>query len=228
MSTIAWCPTLMTVIACYGLIAAVAWRLMTRRAKRSVWLLGGVSVVLLAATFAQSNVAPIEAGVYIYNERRAMAVHAVCSAERSYVWTDNASRADTALHYVRNYFWNKAGLKTRIHVIRDTIVSEGAFLGQVMQIGERRIARVGYYKVAPLPKRQPNQPLPVDVLIVQRGATHSLAEMLNYYSAKKLVLDASLSKQRRNDYQRAADSLGVACHDVAEDGAFFLPFQQDS
>ncbi len=227
MSTIAWCPTLITVVACYGVIVAAVWRLMAKKNTRSAWLLGGVSGVLLAATFAQSNVPSIEPGVYIYNERKAMAVHAVCSPEQSYVWTDNASRADTALRHVRNHFWNKAGLKLPIYIMRDTIVGEGAFLGQVMQVGERRIARVGYYKVAPLPNLQPERPLPVDVLIVQRGATHPLTEMLNYYSTKKLVLDASLSRQRRNDYQRAADSLDVACHDVAEDGAFFLPFQLD-
>jgi hypothetical protein len=96
-----------------------------------------------------------------------------------------------------------------------------------MQMGARRVARVGYYKVAPLPGRVPQQPLAVDVLVVQRGATKALDQLLDYYAPQYLVLDASLTQRRREEYVRAADSLGVACHDVSRDGAFFLPLRSE-
>ena len=161
----------------------------------------------------------------MYNERRGQAVHAVCSRDVSYLWTDDAVRAEVALRRVRKQFWDEANLRAPIYIMSDTLVEEGGFCGQVMQMGARRVARVGYYKVAPLPRQVPQQPLAVDMLVVQRGATKALARLLDYYAPQCLVLDASLSQRRRDEYVRAADSLGVVCHDVSSDGAFFLPLR---
>ncbi len=222
-ATIAWCPTLPTVVACYGMMIALAWHVLTGRKGRLALLGIGMSGVVLALTAADSSRPQADPGIWVYNERHGLAVHVVCGRDVSYLWTDDAVRAEAALRRVRKQFWDEARLRAPIYIMSDTLVEEGGFCGQVMQMGVRRVAKVGYYKVAPLPRQVPQQPLAVDVLVVQRGATKPLAQLLNYYAPQCLVLDASLTQRRREEYVRAADSLGVACHDVSKDGAFFLP-----
>lgn len=226
-ATIAWGPTLPTVVACYGVMIALAWHVLTGRKGRLALFGVGVSGLVLALTAGDSSRPQAEPSIWVYNERHGQAVHAVCSRDVSYLWTDDAVRTEVALRSVRKQFWDEVNLRAPIYIMSDTLVEEGGFCGQVMQMGVRRVARVGYYKVAPLPGQVPQQPLAVDVLVVQRGATKALDQLLNYYAPQCLVLDASLSQLRRGEYVRAADSLGVACHDVSRDGAFFLPLRNE-
>ena len=109
------------------------------------------------------------------------------------------------------------------YLMTDTLLPSLKIKGGVMQVGTYRLAKVGYYKEAPLPPIAPRVPLPVDALLLQRGCIVPLAELLRYYSPSVLVLDASLNSQRRHEYLDAAQTAGINIYDVSENGAFRVP-----
>jgi hypothetical protein len=159
----------------------------------------------------------------VYNVRNAMAVHVILSSEEHYLWTTDSVRTSQALNYISTSYWKERNLSEVSYLVEDTLLHALKVKNNVMQVGNYRIARVGYYKDAPLPSVVPDTPLDVDALLLQRGSTVPLSQLLRYYSPAVLILDASLSYQRKQEYYDAAQEVGLVAHDIAENGAFRVP-----
>ena len=219
--------TLPTMLLLYALIPLTLWGVAHFRRRR--WLLLGFAGVILTCGVLEMVALWERRGkegdseLIIYNTRNAMAVHVLLSSEEYYLWTADSVRAEQALNYISTSYWDARNMQQVRYLMTDTWLPALKIKGGVMQVGTYRLAKVGYYKEAPLPPVAPRVPFPVDALLLQRGCTAPLPELLRYYSPSVLVLDASLNGQRRREYLDAAQTAGINIYDVSENGAFRVP-----
>lgn len=73
-----------------------------------------------------------------------------------------------------------------------------------------------------LPKGRPGAPLQIDVLWICRGAKGDLAEWLELYRPKVVVLDGSLTKFYYNFYRTQAQQIKIPLHDIRREGAYVV------
>lgn len=95
------------------------------------------------------------------------------------------------------------------------------FIGNVLTFYNSRLAVVS----APLPWISPSacpSPLPVDALLIARGAKSPLEQMLLHYRPSIIVLDGSLSAYSRQRYAVQAAETHFPVYDVGEQGALFM------
>lgn len=63
-------------------------------------------------------------------------------------------------------------------------------------------------------------PVPVDVLVLSRNAPVKIADCLRRFPCRLVVLDASNSWKRAEQWKTECRTLGLSCHDVREQGAW--------
>ena len=219
--------TLLTVVSLYCMIPLILWGITHYRRRR--WMLLGVGCLLITCggwemkALCERKEQRQTPELIVYNVRNAMAVHVILSSEEHYLWTTDSVRTSQALNYISTSYWKERKLREVSCLVEDTLLHALKVKHSVMQVGHYRIARVGYYKEVPLPSVVPDTPLVVDALLLQRGSTVPLSQLLRYYSPAVLILDASLSNQRKQEYYDAAQEVGLVAHDIAENGAFRVP-----
>lgn len=219
--------TLPAVVLLYCLVPLTLWGVSHFR--RRQWLLLGGGCIVLVCGFIEiwalheRRMEEKASELIVYNTRNAHAVHVVLSPEEHYLWTTDSARTAQALNYISTSYWADRKLQKVQYLVTDTLLSALKIKDEVLQVGDYRIARVGYYKDAPLPSTVPPKPLIVGALLLQRGCTTPLPQLLRYYSPSVLVLDASLNHQRRCEYSDAARKAAITLYDVSETGAFRVP-----
>ena len=219
--------TLLTLVLLYCMIALILWGGTHYRRRR--WMLLGVGCLLFTCGCLEIKALHERIQrkqtpeLIVYNARNAMAVHVILSSEEHYLWTTDSIRVSQALNYISTSYWKERNLREVSYLVEDTLLHALKVKNNVMQVGNYRIARVGYYKDAPLPSVVPDTPLDVDALLLQRGSTVPLSQLLRYYSPAVLILDASLSSQRKQEYFDAAQAVGLTAFDIAENGAYRVP-----
>ncbi len=67
---------------------------------------------------------------------------------------------------------------------------------------------------------QTDEPLAVDVLVISHNPRLSMADCLRRFPGRLVVLDASNSRKNASRWTSECRELGVACHDVREQGAW--------
>lgn len=113
-----------------------------------------------------------------------------------------------------------------IHVVAagmDSIAQPGSswWTGHVVMFGDRRVAVM----TASLPRHTTetgHDRLPVDALLLCRGARGHIDNYLDYYHPDTIVLDGSLSDFYRARFGKEAESRKLPVYDVKEQGAFLL------
>ena len=218
--------TLPTVVLLYSLVPLTIWGMSHfRRRPRLLLLLGCVIIacgVIESKALYERRAEAHAPQLIIYNVRNAMAVHVVRSAEAHYLWTADSARAQQALAYVSDTYWEKNAWSAPRYLSTDTLLDGVKVRSGVMQAGGYRMARLGYYKDAPLPPSAPTIPLPVDALLLLRGSVTPLAQVLRYYAPATIILDASMGAHRKQVYKAEATASGLPVYDIAEQGAFIV------
>lgn len=217
-----WHPTLPVVFALYGLIGAYLWRAYSSKRTLQPIIMAGACLLGLTLYLGLRWIKPTEPTIWIYNTLKAEAVHVLIDEREHYLWSTDSARTDSALSYIKQHHWEAQQLERPIYLNTDTVLTSLCIYGQVMQVGQHRIAKVGYWKTAPLPQREPQMPLKVDALWLTRGATVPLPKILKFYTPQMLIFDASLSDKRKQLYQQTADSLHIPTHDIKREGAYML------
>ena len=219
--------SLPSVTLLYLLPCLIIWGLQHYR--RRLFMIIGVGGVILGIGISEMFVLRTKVieratpELIIYNTRNAMAMHTILSAHRSYLWTTDSVRTSEALHYIASSYWQKRKLPPPYYIVGDTVLPSLMTRENLLQVGDFRLSRVGYYKDAPLPATPPSSPLSVHALLLYRGCTADLTRILQFYNPSMIVLDASMSASRRRSYSSAANDKGIPVYDVSEDGAYRLP-----
>ncbi|MBO5703859.1 MAG: ComEC/Rec2 family competence protein [Bacteroidaceae bacterium] len=217
-----WHPTPLMVIALYGFMGACLWRAYRRKPTFGAIIAGGLCAGVFGMSLIFAHFRSAEPALWIYNSPKAEAVHVVVNPQEHFLWTHDRHRTEKALSFVAKDYWKTEGLAAPIFLLGDTLLPALSVVKQVMVVGPCTIARVGHRSTYPLPSAAPEKPLNVEVLVLQRGATAPLAQILKYYHPRTIVLDASLSEAHRMMYAQAAQQLAINIHDIKQNGAFQL------
>lgn len=94
--------------------------------------------------------------------------------------------------------------------------SQGQWQGNILHSPNGRVARID----GRLPRGVPQHPLRVEALWLCRGAGGHLAQWLQLYRPRVVVLDATLSDYMYERFRAEADSLQLSVHDIRREGAF--------
>lgn len=148
-------------------------------------------------------------------------VHFVSNAQRSFLWLPASGAATDSLansSFCRD-LWASRGM-TMPEAFADTISRrELAVFRGVANFCGQRIAVV----VDTCSRAIPQNPVPVDFLLLA-GRLHAYpATVLRRYRPRTLVLSASLSRRARQRYTEAARSLDMPVYDLQSRGALFIP-----
>lgn len=120
---------------------------------------------------------------------------------------------------------------TEIHLVTptaDTLLTPASphLEGHVLLYAHQRVAIVS----EPLPRISGFQlppPLPVDVLLLGRGAKGHLVDILSRYRPQLIALDGSLTDYYRRRFAEEAGTLGFPVYDIQEQGALVLEMPQN-
>ena len=212
-------PSVMTVLLCYILM----FLLVRLWSKRTSWVFGQVlATVFLLAVSVWSSVADgkISPQIVFYNMPSCPAVHFISSASRSALWSPDSRMAKERTAGIARTFWKRKRMAPPVFFKGDYRSPCLSYNHGVVLFGGKRIALVSQdaWEV-----RAERQPLEVDALYLYRDCYTPLEELCRVFRPRLLVLDASLFEKRRGEYLRAAESLGIRCHDIGEQGALALP-----
>lgn len=89
----------------------------------------------------------------------------------------------------------------------------------LFSLGEKRLYCL---RDTSLRGRVARQPLRVDVVVLGKDAISSLSELQALFSFRQLVLDSSNSWRVRRRFRRECEAVGLACHDVVEEGVWVM------
>lgn len=121
--------------------------------------------------------------------------------------------------------YNRPG-RTEIHLVTpttDTLLTSASphLEGHVLLFAHQRVAIVNEY-LPQVPGRQESAALPVDALLLCRGAKGHLANALSRYRPQLVVLDGSLTDYYRHRFTEEAGALGFPIYDIQDQGALVL------
>lgn len=209
-------PTLLAVFGCYLFLwLFISWRVRRRR----VFYWGAGAVLLLAGlheAYAHRS-GRLSRQLVFYNLYGASAVHAIHSADSSYLWTSGL-RADTALAYVRRNFWKEEGVKEPVRLEAPLRRPDVYYESGILSFSGCRVALLSQ----PLRGTEPPHPLAVDYMLLARGYTSGLRRALSEFSPRLIVLDGSLTDYYRTRYTEEAKKIGIPVYDMRVSGALIL------
>ena len=207
-------PTLLTVALMYFLLFLVISYVIRRKAYKIYGLVGVLVVVLSVEIYAhRSNRLPPQ--LIFYNVRSVPVVHAVVTADCSYLWSTDKGKADSALVSVERTFWKAENLKAPVWLTEKRREQEIYYDEHFILFGGKRIALLADR----LPKGKPERPLSVDYLLLAKGARQPMSEVLSYYSPRCIVLDTSLSDFYRKRFLEELKGKQFEIHDMDKSGA---------
>lgn len=206
------------VLLLYVLIFSVAAYYFSRRAK-PFYLICAALLSLGCYTIVVNGPSRVSPCLVFYHLRSATAVHCIVSAKESYIFTPDSAACDTALQYVRKTFWEKKHMAAPRWLTASEQRRNVAFVGGVLSFGGKRVA----IPAIGLSKSPPEQPLPVDYLLLSGKDFFNLSQLLLYYEPQQVVLDATLHYARAKRYSEWAAALGLPVYNVREQGALVCP-----
>lgn len=209
-------PSVWTVVGMYVvlLFAYVAFRYRLYGARIALWVAMAAVAVSICWPWKPSY------GTWFYHLPGCPAIHFV-SPTVNRIWTERPERLERATALLDRNFWRRNGWErpeiaeqgdsVRGFWIKHGLVGFGQHVGMLLTKGDWTGMPVG-------------SPLKVDFLYVGarfRGETDRLAV---YFKPRVIVLDASLSREKRMEWREICRRHGYVIHDLASSGAFHLTY----
>lgn len=209
--------------------------------------IGGVFLLVLSYQYDRFRAHP-QPSLLIYPTSGVTTLHLIAPDGNSWLFASDTLRAKAALRQVAHDDWAPQGLK--IHWLPFSVLenfqpsnsklsssstlstsSSPSFISSTntssatsvpllaphcIVYGRQRIAIVD----SRLSYAFPQQPLPVDILLIGHDVHRPLSHLLCYYRPKVLVLSAAMSDFYRRQYLSDAAHLHLACCDVQQQPLF--------
>lgn len=209
--------------------------------------IGGVFLLVLSYQYDRFRAHP-QPSLLIYPTSGVTTLHLIAPDGNSWLFASDTLRAKAALRQVAHDDWAPQALK--IHWLPFSVLenfqpsnnklsssstlstsSSSSFISSTntssatsapllaphcIVYGGQRIAIVD----SRLSYAFPQQPLPVDILLIGHDVHRPLSHLLCYYRPKVLVLSAAMSDFYRRQYLSDAAHLHLPCHDVQQQSLF--------
>lgn len=201
----------------YALIIGITAYCCFYRHRRLLVGLGGVTVVWV---FYIAFISPrqVREHLVFYRLQEGVGVHAIFSADSSYLFTNMPNKVDSVFYHVRKNFWEPRQLQEPTVLHADYADGSEFCKDGHLLVGDKHIVVL----CESLPSHAISKPLAVDYLLLARGCRDSLSHIAAFYMPSKLVLNADLGWYVRERYQHQADSLQWSVHDLSRQGALVV------
>jgi len=90
--------------------------------------------------------------------------------------------------------------------------------GNCIRIGHRSILIID----SAFRMQKPAQKINIDIIIISKNASVSIAAIINSFDCQQVVIDGSNSLFKTKRWKKDCSEAGIACHAVSEAGAFVL------
>lgn len=197
--------------------------------------IGGVFLLVLSYQYDRFRAHP-QPSLLIYPTSGVTTLHLIAPDRNSWLFASDTLRAKAALRQVAHDDWAPQGLK--IHWLPFSVLENfqpsNSKLSSSSTLSTSSATSVpllaphcivyGGQRIAIVDSRLsyafPQQPLPVDILLIGHDVHRPLSHLLCYYRPKVLVLSAAMSDFYRRQYLSDAAHLHLACYDVQQQPLF--------
>ncbi len=197
--------------------------------------MGGVFLLVLSYQYDRFRAHP-QPSLLIYPTSGVTTLHLIAPDGNSWLFASDTLRAKAALRQVAHDDWAPQGLK--IHWLPFSVLENfqpsNSKLSSSSTLSTSSATSVpllaphcivyGGQRIAIVDSRLsyafPQQPLPVDILLIGHDVHRPLSHLLCYYRPKVLVLSAAMSDFYRRQYLSDAAHLHLACYDVQQQPLF--------
>lgn len=192
--------------------------------------IGGVFLLVLSYQYDRFRAHP-QPSLLIYPTSGVTTLHLIAPDGNSWLFASDTLRAKAALRQVAHDDWDPQGLK--IHWLPFSVLetTSSSFISSTNTSSATSVPLLaphcivyGGQRIAIVDSRLsyafPQQPLPVDILLVGHDVHRPLSHLLCYYRPKVLVLSAAMSDFYRRQYLSDAAHLHLPCHDVQQQPLF--------
>lgn len=195
-----------TVLALVAAVAGCFW--LMERQRRFAWL-SLVSIAgfmaLRAVSFTQAEV---QRKLIVYNVPKRTAIDIIQGRQYAFI-------GDTSLlydDYLRNFHLQPS------RILHRTAMTETAGLQNSFLLNGKQIVLLDE-TLAPVIAQQ--KPV-VDVLVLAKNPRVYITKIAAAFDLRQVVIDGSVPPWKATLWKKDCDSLHIACHNVAEDGAFVM------
>ena len=210
-------PSIYGVGLCYGFLLFFLGYWLCRNTCRLY--LSALSLCLLAGVeFYVHRPGRLVPQLIFYHTNKVPLVHAIASAQSSYLWSNQYKKAEEALIPVKRTFWTEENIVSP--VILDSALRRKDIFYDHGILGFRN-CRVGLCHGDSLRSR-PASPFPVDYLLLARGERASLSELLKSYQPKVIILDGSLTDYYYKKYSQEVRQTSCEWYDIRKQGALMV------
>lgn len=183
------------------------------------YAIAGLAVLLLMSTTHLYTICTNrpEQSIIFYNVRQCPAVHCTSSDGRSWLaYADSVPDKKRLLRATSNY-WNRLRLHTPIDVVDNYHDVDFLRHDNVLAFNGKRVCIINSNRWR---KQAAEIPFPLDYLYLCKGYEGKVEELMRLFSARHIIIDASLSVYRRNMLQEECRKLGLPCTSLAENGVY--------
>lgn len=185
------------------------------KARNLLLCLSCLLAVCIVHAVRQLNDRP-KPGFVFYNVRNCPVVHCLSADRHSWlIYADSVPDAPR-LHKAVSGYWNRMNLKPPQAILTDHTGEQLIYHDRILSYAGRRICVVS-------DNRWQNQwaarPLFIDYLYLCRGYDGCLKELLELFTVRTVILDASLSDYRRQAYEKECRQLYLPFISLSDEGS---------
>lgn len=203
------------VLGIYLFLFLLGYYLNTCKARNLILSVFCLLAVCTCHMVRQANDRP-KPGFVFYNVRNCPAVH--CLAADGHSWLIYAdSIPDTSrLRKAVSGYWNRLHLEPPQAIITDYTGDMLAYRDHILSYSGRRICVLSDNRWR---NKWAAQPLSIDYLYLCKGYDGCLKELLELFTVRTVILDASLSDRRRQAYGKECRQLGLPFISLPDEGS---------
>ncbi|MGE9311805.1 ComEC/Rec2 family competence protein [Niabella sp. CJ426] len=192
-------------------IAGMGFWLMSQRKSGFWWAMSSLSVFLLIRATSFYN-AGKQQKLIVYNANRYAAMDVINGRNYSY-YGDAEALANTS---VMNYVLNPSRILHRITAGRDPKWEQPS--GNALIFHDQKVIRINQS----LQKSVETASLSADLVILSGNPRLYISDLVKMVQPSQIVIDGSVPAWKARYWVRDCDSLQIACHNVATEGAFVM------
>lgn len=203
------------VLGIYLFLVLLGCYLNNCKARNLIFCIFSLFIVCTCHLLRQANDRP-KPGFVFYNVRNCPAVHCLAADGHSWlVYADSIPDAPRLRKAVSGY-WNRLHLDTPQAIIMDYTGDMLAYHDHILSYSGRRICVVSDNRWR---NKWAAQPLFIDCLYVCRGYDGCLKELLELFTVRTVIFDASLSDYRRQAYEKECRRLDLPFISLSDKGS---------
>jgi competence protein ComEC len=200
----------------FGVLFCATWSFWSKNIR---FALAGMTLIFALSTYRTTQQWQLrqtrQVTIYDAGKRTLLDVFV---GEKCFSWSDSVLTT-AQLRFCADNYRHRLAVKTiSTHTWTDTLHHETIqYTQKYWQLGEKRLLLLDRAPAVALTT-------PIEVLVLRGSPKVLLGDFLQQHRPRLVVADASNSRYKAQQWQRECAALGIAWHDVRQQGAWIMPF----